>query len=207
MHFTEAEFKKLSSTYGKYAGWAIWNYSRSRDIERSTSIIDDNIALLNSRNVIVGLNVSAPIDILWSNFRGGTHDRKLKYAFNDTIRGSYITDLYKGIVNPSSVELDKYISKNPDILQENVQFFLEEMKSIRLSMESRFIILGVENGILARHFNKHFQRHFLSNPVVYYRHYSSRGTDKEWVEGIWRKLDIQNHFGSVLSKYKYVSKD
>jgi hypothetical protein len=202
MKFSQEQFGKLSSKYGTYAGWAIWNYSRSREVERSTDVIYENIALLNSRNVIVGLNVSAPIEIQWSNFRGGTHDRKLKYAFNDTIRGSYITDLYKGIVNPSSVELDRYISQNSTILQENVELFLEEMKSVQLNSESRFIILGVENGILAQHFKNHFQIHFPSNPVVYYRHYSSRGTDQEWVEGIWRKLDIQNNYESVLSKYE-----
>ena len=111
MSFTQIEFERLTEKHGAYGGWAIWNYTRNRREENSVKPIDENLIHLNNKYIIIGLNISSPVET-WTNFRGGKHDRKLKYAFNNTkVRGSYMTDLFKGIVNSKSTELYEYIKR------------------------------------------------------------------------------------------------
>ncbi len=201
MSFNVSEFQELTNKYGRYAGWAIWEYEKLRAREASTDCIYHNLADLNSKNIVIGLNVSASIDKDWQNFRGGRHDRKLKYAFNDSVlRGSYITDLYKGIIDPNSLSLHRGLEKG--IIEENVEFFNQEMRDIGLSRDSRFILLGTETSIVGMHFKMYFQKYFPANPAIFYRHYSSRGTDENWVTGIWSRLGIQKNFEETLILYK-----
>ncbi|EKD95451.1 MAG: hypothetical protein ACD_24C00485G0005 [uncultured bacterium] len=49
---------------------------------------------------------------LWSNFHGvGIHDRKLKYVCNDNeLRGSYIKDIFKGIIRVQSTRFKKSLT-------------------------------------------------------------------------------------------------
>jgi hypothetical protein len=38
---------------------------------------------------------------------------------------------------------------------------------------------------------------------LYFKHYSGRGTDKEWVEYVWNRLNIKYlNFEDELKKYK-----
>ena len=203
MPYSQTEFKNLTALYGRYAGWAIWEYARSRSQEASTDCIYHNLNQLNTNNIVVGLNVSASIKGDWLNFRTGRHDRKLKYAFNNSeIRGAYITDLYKGIVDPSSLSLHKGLQNNYEVIEQNINLFIQEMKDIGIRSESRFIIMGPENSVTGTNFIKYFQEHFEENPVVFHRHYSSWGTDKDWVTSIWTKLGINENFDETISKYK-----
>ena len=192
--YSREEYENLKAKYGEYASWAIWNEKDERD----TSVIDECFAQLSSRYVFVGLNISAPLrDSSWANFRGGRHDRKLKYACNDTpLRGSYLTDLFKGIPEAKSFKVKGLLTH--DIIQENVSFFQNEMDDIELGKESVLILLG---DLTTRYFDEHFRKLF-SNPTISYRHYSSYGTDHEWVEGLWNELGIDGNFDSLVSKYR-----
>lgn len=102
------EYNSLTSKYGSYASWAIWNYEQSTD----TAIIDQNFDQLHSKFVLLGLNISRPLtDKPWSNFHDNTHARKIKYACNDTkLRGSYITDIFKGVVEPQSAQFTNILT-------------------------------------------------------------------------------------------------
>ncbi len=202
MPYNITEFKKLAALYGRYGGWAIWEYAKSRSQEASTECIYKNLHQLNSNNVIIGLNVSEFIKGDWHNFRAGRHDRKLKYAFNDSdIRGAYMTDLYKGIVDPKSLSLHKELNNNYKVIEQNVHLFIQEMKDIGIKSDTRFILMGTEKSITGTHFITYYKIHFANNPVVFHRHYSSRGTDEDWVKSMWAQLGINKDFNETINKY------
>ena len=202
MDLTPEEFNKLTKLYGNYGSWAIWSYDKFRSGEKLTDPIFQNIGFLNNKYVIIGLNISKPVGV-WSNFRGGTHDRKLKYAFNDTdLKGCYMTDLFKDVVNPSSTLLYKYIESQPHLIQHNVDLFRHEMSDLKISSSTTFILMGTEQSTLATLYQKYFQIHFPNIKVIYHRHYSSRGSDQEWVESMWQTLGIELEYQVILRKYQ-----
>lgn len=184
--YNAGEYNYLVSKYGSYASWAIWNKEKPVD----TEVISQNIDQLHSKYVLLGLNISRPlIDQHWSNFHDNSHARKLRYACNDTkLRGSYMTDMFKGIVQPSSANFRSLLTDK--IIQDNVQFFNKEMKDIKITDDTQFIIFGTSTSLLAQCFNGYFKQGYKNN-VIYYYHYSYFTlTDKQWVVGLWRKLDI-----------------
>ena len=196
--YTLDEYNKLKSKYGAYSSWAIWDYQK----ENNTSIIDHNFDQLNTNYVFIGLNISATLGLeSWVNFHGGKHDRKLKYACNDTkLRGSYITDLFKGLPEAKSNKLTEQLTE--EIIKKNVIIFNQELEDVRVSNKSKFIVLGAQNSQIAKIFNLYFN-HKYRNPVIYHYHYSFYGiTDEVWVQGLWKKLGIDVDYKSILNKYK-----
>lgn len=191
-------YKSLTSKYGPFASWAIWSYEKESD----TSVISKNIDQLHSKYVLLGLNISRPLrDKPWSNFHGGKHDRKIKYACNNTkLRGSYITDIFKGIDEPNSSRFKKALTNN--VISKNVNLFNQEMSDIKINKDSQFIVFGMPNSLLANCFNNYFKQNY-KNRIIYYYHYSYyRFTDKMWVEGLWEKLKITDNYKLTIDKYK-----
>ncbi len=193
--FDNTEYLELKAKYGGFSSWAIWDKLNESD----TTIIDRHIESLNSNSVFLGLNVSSKlINKPWSNFHGGKHDRKIKYACNDTeLRGSYITDIFK--------DLDELHSENvklkltPDVLINSINQFNNEMKDIKLTSNSTFVIFGTPNSLIARCFNEYFKQDYR-NPIVFHYHYSYYSlTDRQWVEGLWDKLNINADFNNIKS--------
>ena len=197
--YSSEKFKELSEKYGQIASWAIWNYSNPKD----SRIIEKYIDQLNSRYVLIALNVSRDINKwpVWSNFHDNTHARKLKYACNDTeLRGSYMTDLFKNVVKPRSTNIEKVLNKKK--INENVDFFRQEMEDIGIDQNSQFIIFGVRGSTISRLYDQHFRKYF-KNKVINSYHYSYfTKTDKEWVEKFWEETKINHDYDLILSKYK-----
>lgn len=184
------KYNDLIAKYGHYSSWAIWNNEDSHD----TGIIDKNIDQLHSKYVLLGLNMSRALTRKpWSNFHDNTHSRKIRYACNDTkLRGSYITDIFKDIANPSSGNFFKTISE--DVIKDNVNFFNQEMRDIGINSDTKFVVFGTQTSFIAQCFNKYFKLNY-SNDVIFYYHYAYYVlTDKDWVEGFWKKLDINQTF-------------
>jgi hypothetical protein len=176
------EFDFLENKYGPYSSWAIWNEKDQKD----TSVIRDNIKKLNTKYVFLALNISKPLEKSWSNFHGGKHDRKLiKACLNSDLKGAYITDIFKGIVDPDSSKLK---GLPEEIIKNNVNFFNQEMSDINITDETIFIVLGVEGSIISNYFEKYFRIKYKNRFINYY-HYSYYGiSDKEWVDGLINKL-------------------
>lgn len=194
----QQEYKKIKEKYGFCSSWAIWDENE----ESNTSVIDDNFSQLNSNHIFVALNISGPLAKKpWLNFHGGKHDRKIKYACNDTIlRGSYITDLFKEIEESKSGNLKKSLTE--EVIKKNVDYFFQEMKDVGINLNSKFIIFGNKSSFIGQCFDKYFKRYF-ENEVVYYCHYSYYGiSDKKWVEGLWRELKINADFDLIVKKYR-----
>lgn len=192
------DYNYLKAKYGSFSSWAIWDYQKESDV----SIIDSNYDTLSTDYILLGLNISATLgQEAWVNFHGGKHDRKLKYACNDTkLRGSYITDLFKDLPEAKSNKLKDQLTE--EIIKENVKIFNQEMEDIKIHDKSQFIILGTQNSQIAKVFNKYFNSKY-KNTVIYQYHYSFYGiTDEVWVQGLWRKLGIDADYHSILNKYK-----
>jgi hypothetical protein len=198
------KFKELEkSKYDQYASWAIWDDNN----EKNPAIILENTSSLHAKYVFVGLNISKELDRKsWSNFRGGAHDRKLKYACNDTkLRGAYITDLFKfdgkdkSMIEPNSGKF----KPTPIQIEKNIKKFTQEMLDIGISKnESVLIILGKKAQWYFEHeFNKHITG--LYKKAVPFTHYAYFGwTDKKWVTQLWKELGIEGNFEQTHEKYK-----
>lgn len=195
--YTKEEYKKLVGKYGGCSSWAIWDYKD----ENILSVIEDNYQEIHSNYIFLGLNISKPLKSgAWKNFHGGKHDRKLKYACNDTIlRGSYITDLFKGIPEVNSLQFENKLTQ--EIISSNVGFFIQEMKNVKIDSQSIFVLLGTQSSPVARCFNSYFRKNF-NNKVLYYYHHSYYGiSDEEWVTGLWRKFNIDKNYSDVIKQY------
>lgn len=169
------EYQILKQKYGGVSSWALWD----ENDEKCTLVIEENIGWLNSRYVGVGLNISKPVST-WSNFRGGKHDRKLKKAFNKgRIKGFYLTDVLKNIVEKNSTIIEQKIKNKEIDLISHITFFIQEMKDIKIDDDTIFLIFGNQTYDL---FNSHLKSSFPKNKIVKLKHYSARGTDKEWVK-------------------------
>ena len=192
------EYNNLTSKYGSYSSWAVWDYKK----ENNSSIINQNFNQLHSKFIFLGLNISHPlVNKPWANFHGGRHDRKLKYACsNNKLQGSYMTDIFKGIDTPQSNKIKSLLTDV--IIKKNVNLFNQEMKDIKLDDKTQFIILGVQTSLLAQYFDSYFKQQY-KNSIIYYYHYSYYSlTDKGWVEGLWKKLNIDQNFDLTVKSYK-----
>lgn len=195
--YNSEEYKNLTSKYGSFASWAIWDYEKASD----TAVIDQKFDQLHSKYVLLGLNVSRPLTNTWSNFHDNSHARKIKYACNDTkLRGSYMTDMFKGIVKSRSAGFKEILTDK--IISENVKLFNQEMKDVKINGDTVFIIFGTSSSLLAQCFNKYFKQKY-KNQIIYYYHYAYfTFTDKEWVNGLWKKLAINQNFDLTIKKYE-----
>ncbi len=178
-------YNEIRRQFGKVASWAIWNPHPKA--EHDVSVIDNCIDTLHASVVMVGLNISCELDSDWSNFRGGKHDRKLKYAFNTSpFRGAYMTDIVKGNENAevkSSKVVDDIRAVNINIADHTIRF-QKEMNLVGADSETIFLVFGNEaQRLFKQYLSNHYPR-FIPCP-----HYSKRGTDAEWVEGIWSLLE------------------
>lgn len=193
--FSKNHYDQIKNKYGQFASWAIWH---TKD-ESDTNIIDQNIHKLHSNWILIGLNISKPItNLMWGNFRGGKHDRKLKIAFNNTdISGAYMTDLIK-YEEKNSTEIDILIKNEQLNVSEHIKYFVEELKFVGINEKTKFIIFGGKTREL---YDKYYEIKFPNNKVYYVKHYSGRGTDKEWVEYIWKRLNINLNFEEEYEKY------
>jgi hypothetical protein len=180
--YTIHDIDKMAEKYGPYASWAVWNPKAQKE----TSIIRNAVADLKSSVIIVGLNISQPLSDSWSNFRGGKHDRKLMYAFNNSpYRGAYMTDLLKGIVQAKSQEILSKIKRGEIDVREHVQSFREEMDTIGATSNSLFILFGkAVHSIFSEHLSSNYPN------SVFCEHYSStKWTDAKWLDQTWGKLE------------------
>lgn len=187
--YTHNEYESLKKKYGPYSSWAIWDENDTED----TSIIDKKQELLNPRYIFLGLNIASPLrNSTWANFHGGKHDRKLMRACSDTkLAGSYLTDIFKNIPESKSKEFKKYIDKNFDLINKNVEYFNEEMRNIKIDNNTIFIVLGVESSIVSKYFKEHFMGKYQNRVVNYYHHSYYGKTDKEWVDGLLEKINVK----------------
>lgn len=192
--YSPTKIKVLRERHSRYASWALWSVHDQRDV----SIIEERAHEWHSRYVFIGLNISHPVKKRWGNFhvrnngRAGQHDRKLKYACTPVpLRGLYLTDLFKNISAVNGRDLQAIVRAQSKRLQKNVDCFKQEMQDIQVTNKTVFVVFG---DLTQKYFDNHFRAALpwvSQENVVYYTHWAARGTDQEWVEGLWGKLKLR----------------
>jgi hypothetical protein len=125
----------MKNRHGACASWAVWALpsgapkSNMGDLQ----ILDEhaNPALLQTLDpgvVMVGLNISRRVpNEPFRNFHdpsAAANDFKIRYAFRDTdFWGAYMTDVIKGLVQPVSGMLLKYLREKPEVVSDHLRVF------------------------------------------------------------------------------------
>jgi hypothetical protein len=187
---TTEKYQFIKEYYGNMCSWAIWSEQTNKKIKSGMDDIsvfnnESVLNLLNPNLVLVGLNISKKIPIVFGNFHptnSSAQDYKTRYAVKDTIFwGSYMTDIIKDFSEKASSNMMKYLSKNKDFESQNIKLFQQEL-----------IDIGSNNPILIAFGNdvyKILRRHFKTTYRIYkVTHYSAR-ISKEHLRTEFKKLE------------------
>lgn len=181
-------FDDLAKKYGKYASWAIWNPACRAD----TQIITTHHKDLNRSIIMVGLNISKPLSQDWSNFHGGTHDRKLMCVFNNSsYRGAYMTDIIKREVEVNSRKMLLRI-KNKEC--KHIKRFNVEMQRLGAPKHALFVLFGKAVVRLFRKYLADIYPNHIACP-----HYSRWGSDAAWVNEV--RAILEDHHRVTKSEF------
>lgn len=169
-------YEFIANEYGHYASWAVWALEgptpKSNVGDLTVFDIDINptlLGILKPNIVMVGLNISRPIEDTFGNFhdkKSISQDYKIRYALKDScFYGAYMTDIIKDFENATAGNVMKHLRENPNFEQQNVDIFLQELEGI--GAEDPLIIAFGNDAfhILDRNFGDRFRIHKV-------RHYS-----------------------------------
>lgn len=170
-------FRKIKKLYGKHSSFAIWNENDFNDV----SLINYNDIQL--KYIFVGLNPSREIENIdfknfHNNFRGNKNNR-FKYINNSKFKNSYMTDIFKDLIEVNSSKIKRWIKNNPEKAKKYLKNFEEEIKILEIKNP---IIIAFGNevyDILKKNFN--YNIHKIS-------HYSARIKNEIFYEEI-KKLE------------------
>ena len=193
---TLEKFKYIKNKYGLYASWAVWD--EEGDTPKSNvgnleildpKVNDQLIQQLNSKNVLVALNISrGAIQTPLANFhdkRSVATDFKIRHALKGTrLWGSYMTDLFKDYDEKTSSNVKKYIRANPDFVTKNIDFFKMELKD--LGDVKNLIAFG---GDVYIQLKKYFDHDFNIIKIPHYANYVSQLKYREMVAKLIKDLD------------------
>jgi len=128
------KFDFIKNKYGHYASWAIWadEGAKPKDNIGDLSIfnLERNFTILPKLNpdfVLVGLNISRPVETPLANFhdsRPQAMDYKIRYAFNNSpYWGAYMTDIIKDFEQKAAGKMMSYLRRNKSFEEQNVKIF------------------------------------------------------------------------------------
>jgi hypothetical protein len=132
-------FDSVRQKYGHYASWAVWGAegltpkSGMGDISFFENPKEEFLATLNPEVILVGLNISRPIQRPFGNFHPDypeAPDYKLRHALYETEWwGGYLTDIIKDFEEKVSGKMMDYLRQNPDFERANIKI-CEEIAAI-----------------------------------------------------------------------------
>jgi hypothetical protein len=122
------KYSFIQSKYGNVASWAVWKDGVGKS---NMEFEKPDLSILNPNVVLVGLNISKPIEKPFANFHPEylhANDYKLRYALKGTpFWGAYMTDIIKDFAEKVSGNLMKYLKNNKDFEKENIAAFEQEL--------------------------------------------------------------------------------
>lgn len=189
---TKELYEYIKTRYGDVASWAVWEepgekpksnmgYSKIFNLQENPLLLNN----LQNNVVMVGLNFSRPIEVKspFMNFHDlnpRANDFKIRYAFTNTLfYGAYMTDLIKKTPITDSKDLKIYLRESPNVLQENIATFRNELRDIEADQP---IILAFGKdvyGVLERYLNKTEYSYLIK--LTHYSHFISKEKYKEKV--------------------------
>lgn len=165
---TEAQFQKSIDQFGHFASWAVWAEvgDKPKSNIADLKVLDpiqntDLLNILHGHYILVGLNISRPIERKLGNFhdpRPMATDFKIRYALKGTkYWGSYMTDVIKDFEEKASGKMMNYLSQNKDFEHQNIQTFLKEIEVLEFK-NPKLIAFGKDSEkILNRNLKSHFE--------------------------------------------------
>jgi hypothetical protein len=154
-HEIEVRGKKIKLSM--VASWALWDPDNIED----TSIIEQNVPLLNGSIVFVGLNVGNTKFLTgdWKNFHApakGGATRLQTLLGNTRYEGAYMTDIIKNEPTPSPVELMEKIKKGKIDVDTHIKNFIEEISLLHTD--------DIELFLFGRAVETLFRRYVMNQP-------------------------------------------
>jgi hypothetical protein len=100
---------------------------------------EELLAMLNPEVILVGLNISRPIQRPFGNFYPDypeAQDYKLRHALFETgFWGGYLTDIIKDFEKRVSGKMMAYLRQDPGFERANLEIFREEIAAIGSSRQ------------------------------------------------------------------------
>src|SRR5688572_23216806 len=114
---------------------------------------EELLTTLNPEVILVGLNISRPIQRPFANFHPDypeAQDYKLRHALYETgWWGGYLTDIIKDFEEKVSGKMMDYLRQNPDFERANIKIFREEIAAIG-SVSPILIALGGNSFVILK---------------------------------------------------------
>jgi hypothetical protein len=155
----------------------------------------DLLEILRNNVVMVGLNFSRPLlpTEPFKNFHDSNphaNDFKIRYAFRNTqFYGAYMTDIIKNLEMKSSNDVRSYLKKYPNVVQENISFFREEISELETS-EPVLLAFGIDAYNLLYNNLKRYEY----SKLVRLTHYSHQISKEEYKEEVISQInDAMTH--------------
>jgi len=184
-------FDLIQQRHGGYASWAVWaaQSERPKSNMGNLGVLDrfSNPRLLEVLNpgiVMVGLNLSrGKLSEPFRNFHdptGVANDFKIRFAFRGTeFWGAYMTDVIKGIVQPSSGALRRYLKTRPEVVRDNVKHLRSELQDLGHSRPVILAFGGDAHALLRENLSVSDYSYLV--PLTHYSHWISKEAYREAV--------------------------
>jgi hypothetical protein len=182
MRISEEQLKNIRRHYGSCSSWAIWAKAEKSALDglSDLSVLNfeanpENRAMIHADFIIVGLNVSGPMNESpdapsFANFHSTSRwakDYKMRDAFDGTpLWGSYMTDILKNFPEVDSSKVQRYIRENPSSLDEHFGWFEHELDLLNARSATLVALGGLTSSILKRRYSD-------TNSIITIKHYSS----------------------------------
>jgi hypothetical protein len=183
----------MLNNYSSVGSWAIWKKEGKTpksnmdavdlfDIKKNPKLLE----FLHSKSILVGLNFSrtALNHIDFSNFhdpRPQSQDYKLRFALDQTsLKGSYMTDIFKNEIQVSSSVINFKIKKNKKLIVSHIEYLENEIQELQNPSPPLIYAFGnLAYEILNKHLSKYLYTKLIK--LTHYAHYISKELYREEV--------------------------
>lgn len=181
------QFENIKQKNGRYASWAVWTDASEKPKSNMGDVShfkhESVLRLLNNNVVMVGLNISRPVSDPFVNFHDANpkaNDFKIRYAFKGSAYyGAYMTDIIKFLEEVDSKHVMKYFKERPEIIENNLRTFRDEMQDIRATAPV-ILAFGIDtHKLLSENLNKNEYRTLIK--LTHYSHQIGKEAYKETV--------------------------
>src|SRR5271166_3859787 len=192
------QFENIKEKHGRYASWAVWADASEKPKSNMGDVShfknESVLSLLKNDVVMVGLNFSRPASSLVSepfvNFHdpnSRANDFKIRYAFKDSPHyGAYMTDIIKFFEEVDSKSVVKYLKKRPEVIEENLRTFREEMHDLKATAPIILAFGTNTHKILSANLNKNEYR-----KLIKLTHYSHQIGKEAYKEAVFKEIESQ----------------
>ena len=181
------QFENIKQKHGRYASWAVWTDASEKPKSNMGDVShfkhESVLRLLNNNVVMVGLNISRPVSDPFVNFHDANpkaNDFKIRYAFKGSAYyGAYMTDIIKFLEEVDSKHVMKYLKERPEIIENNLRTFRDEMQDIRATAPVILAFGKDTHELLSENLNKNEYRTLIK--LTHYSHQIGKEAYKETV--------------------------